>query len=585
VRQIIQKVLIFVAIAVALISSLLGPSEIAEWVNSLSQPRGTLSGEEISARIILFLLATFFIEVLIERSDTFNKIDNVEDVITNTVKPFFRRFNRQNSQSRFHELQWKYVLNGSGNISGTDTFIVNRENSLSLWRDCIVEVEVWEALSYASDLWQKDETEKSLAFHEAIMKHATVTRIFVFDTDSDRREFEGHPNAQRILSMGNVHWILKKELLIKARERVSFEGQEHELIDFAIANKNDYILWFQLGSFDHNKLRRAVVTVDSSVVSRARNIFDVALANSETFTFSSTNVNHDIQLEEGDTDIFKAFFGLTDKRNKVAFVLPSFPINELRSTIRLIVERHRQSNEGNTKLLDEVSSLLGINLGKSTRTVKILGDIKDSALAQVDVQAFAELRELFSKTLNNQPGLFLSKEYKSLDYPISTVRDYNVVIAVGLFSNEFSMNVGNFTRDGDNARLPFRLFLEDVDAFDGKTFNRNTIAFRRSEQDDFQFYQTDEHHDYALVAHVRDNSGKTLIIIGGIGAHSTERVGEYISSNWQEVFEKAFPSDVYLDISKINEFAILLQMDPYFSGSKFQVINSSIIPSSRSFRK
>jgi hypothetical protein len=283
-KTILQFGLLIIAILLALLVSILGATEIADWLNT-SFGRTTFTAQDVYSRVVLFLLGTFFVEILIERITTFNTIDKIEKKIHEMdarIRPFFARFT-DSKHRRFHELLWKYVLRGAGAQEDSETLVVNRANSISLWRDCISEADSWEALSYARDLWQNDEQEISKAHQDIHIKlGGQIYRIFVFDTDSDRQDFQNDPSKKDILSSGDIRWIIKDKLTDNLRERLQTNFRNLDLIDFAIADNSNYVLWFQLTD-STKKLERALLTINDKVISQARLIFDVAYANSQKF--------------------------------------------------------------------------------------------------------------------------------------------------------------------------------------------------------------------------------------------------------------------------------------------------------------
>lgn len=332
-KQRIQFSLLAIAICLALIISLFGAGEIANWLKNLGNSQ--ITPQDVYSRVLLFLLATFFVEILLERLTTFNKIDTIEgnvdkitkkvaavpDEIANikeelnhigsTVDTFFRRFNDR-KHHRFHELSWKYMFRGAATQEGAYTFAVNRMNSLSLWRDCISEADIWEAISYARDLWQNDEQEISKAHQDVHIKlGGLLYRIFVFDTEEEFRDFRSDPQKQEILSGGDIRWILKSALITSVEERLKIDLGRVGLIDFAIGDTNSYILWFQL--LDSTKrLDRAVLTIDSVMIERSRAIFDVAFANAKRFAQSEARTDKILDLNKRRLQILqekKAFQG------------------------------------------------------------------------------------------------------------------------------------------------------------------------------------------------------------------------------------------------------------------------------------
>lgn len=287
----IQIALLSIAIGVAFTTSLLGADVIALWLNDLRGFSSSSSSQGIYGRLFLFLFGVFSVELLIERLTAVDQVEQAkryslmeERLITlsQRVIPFFARFD-DSKHRRFHELLWKYVLRGVGIQENFDSFTVDRNSSITLWQDCISEAETWEAISYAQDLWQNDEQEISKAYQDIHIKlGGQLYRIFLFDNPSDLQVFRSDPQKSEIMSKGNTRWIYKNDFFAHVQSRLHLNLTHDDLIDFAIANNNDYVLWFRLDE-ESGRLNRATMTISSNTINKARTILDVAYAHSVSF--------------------------------------------------------------------------------------------------------------------------------------------------------------------------------------------------------------------------------------------------------------------------------------------------------------
>ena len=233
----------------------------------------------------------------------------------------------------------------------------------------------------------------------------------------------------------------------------------------------------------------------------------------------------------GSTDIIPSelalFFGLKSHQDTISIVIPSFPMEALQSKINSVISSlnnllGNSSSVDNGHLTEIISKLEGLwtaNLGKSTGTTKILKDIKHSALAQADLYAFADIRDLLSEKLPSSPQFPKPRPKIVFDNSTNPLESANVIIAIGLYSNEQAMSIFNH-----HNRLPFKLRKGNPGG--------NTIFFQHKRYR--QHTDCNKKYDYALVVHIR-STDKSYIIIGGISPESTIEIGKYIRTEWQTI--------------------------------------------------
>ena len=273
----IQIIVLAISLVYALILSFFGEDSLKNIFPFFS--------EDIYIRSVLFLVGTFFFEALLERVTTFNQIDKIEEAFQKNVSPFFARFYNDPKKKRFYELLWKYVFRGRTTIPPSDyrSFEVDRRNSIYLWRDCISESGSWKALSYAQDLWLNHEVKISQAHQDLFINlRGYLSRVFVFDSQEDVINFQENEINMEIIATGETYWILKDTLIKAVEEHTQQKFPDPQLIDFAIANENDYVLWFHTDE-KSRRLNSAELTIEIKIVDIAATIFSIARSEGHRF--------------------------------------------------------------------------------------------------------------------------------------------------------------------------------------------------------------------------------------------------------------------------------------------------------------
>jgi hypothetical protein len=296
-KKFLQIILLTFATVLGFYVSIFGASELAKLLGYL-QPE-PVAQQDALLRVALFLISTFFAEALWERMTTFNQIDNIEkainridpsilseriayisEAISRRVAPYFDRYLPGASHQIFHELFVKYSFRGVAILENPMTFTVNTENSLRLWRDCLIEADNWSAISYAPDLWTNNGKATSIAHQEAHTKlKGTISRVFVFDDDNDMKLSQDVMHELALLPNTEIKWILKAELQ-KSLDRGAPSIKRPELLDFAIIDPQGLVLWFRLKD-GTKELVTSALTINPSDINQARLIFDIALAHAK----------------------------------------------------------------------------------------------------------------------------------------------------------------------------------------------------------------------------------------------------------------------------------------------------------------
>lgn len=206
----------------------------------------------------------------------------LHDLTSRNLVPFFSLLGQDAGSRKFHELRLLYALRGAqipGNGIGLD---VDRNETIRLWRDALIESRTWDALSSADELWDDDEREISEAYQDLQMRLGSqnrVRRVFVLDSIDElltRRELLRDQNET--LSNGNLRWILRADLSRILRRRGFAGNLLASDLDFAVVD-NAFVLWFRLGREADKRLLGSRLVNDEETLTNARNIFDIAFNN------------------------------------------------------------------------------------------------------------------------------------------------------------------------------------------------------------------------------------------------------------------------------------------------------------------
>jgi hypothetical protein len=221
-----------------------------------------------------------------------DSLRQLHDLTSRNLVSFFSLLWQDTGSRKFHELRLLYALRGAqlpANGIGLD---VDRNETIRLWRDALIESRTWDALSSADELWDDDEREISEAYQDLQMRlgpQNRVRRVFVLDSIdelSTRRELLRDQNDT--LSSGNLRWILRTDLSRILQRRGFASHPIANDLDFAIVD-NAFVLWFRLGLDPDKRLLGSRLVNDEGTLTNARNIFDIAFNNSTSIDQTNTN--------------------------------------------------------------------------------------------------------------------------------------------------------------------------------------------------------------------------------------------------------------------------------------------------------
>jgi hypothetical protein len=203
--------------------------------------------------------------------------------------------------------------------------------------------------------------------------------------------------------------------------------------------------------------------------------------------------------------LFRELFDIPEESGKVAIVLSRF------ST------RHLPSNQTS-------ESVGSVDILEEGNVQKRIREVNDQVYASADVKAVADLVLTFSGL--GLPIPILEPDDRIIERLTEDSLPYSTYIALGLQSNLLTMQVGS----SENL---FRIFDQLTDEPKLKVARRSpngTLSHERSES-----YSSDRTtHDHVLLARTRLPEGQTLIIVGGLEAKGTEKVGAFIRKHWRD---------------------------------------------------
>jgi hypothetical protein len=207
---------------------------------------------------------------------------HLNDLTSRNLVSFFSLLWQDTSSRKFHELRLLYALRGARLQNSGLGLDVDRNETIRLWRDALIESRTWDALSSADELWDDDEREISEAYQDLQRRLGSqnrVRRVFVLDSIDEvltRRELLRDQNET--LSNGNLRWIIRDDLS-RILERRGFVDQLIASdLDFAVVD-NSFVLWFRLGLDVDKRLLGSRLVNDEETLNNARSIFDIAFNN------------------------------------------------------------------------------------------------------------------------------------------------------------------------------------------------------------------------------------------------------------------------------------------------------------------
>ena len=222
---------------------------------------------------------------------------------------------------------------------------------------------------------------------------------------------------------------------------------------------------------------------------------------------------------------FREFFGCGLEDNIDAIVIPRFPTKELK------------------ELYPDVYD---VDLDKTGAT-KRLSEVNDMVLAYADVKTASDILIAFSRVDLLHASNMVWDDTMLARWAAKETSEIKTFIVIGLYSNQFFKMICDapqiskhfkFESIGENAQISIAKRV-------GDSLDWNTP--RRFESD---------RHDFVLISKLRISDTQSALVIGGLTAKGTERIGEYIRENWQNLHGRVDPSSRSGISIKDNEFAM-----------------------------
>lgn len=187
------------------------------------------------------------------------------------INAFFRA---AQDTSEFYSLAIKYGLRRFTTSVDEKTIRVQSINeTLELWRECILEADSWTASSYASNVWGMGNSfgdQISNAFQKlSISLKRKIERIFVVDNESELEALESVMRQQAEFGV-TVKWI-EKAVVIAECGTIAGLGGVNGTWDFALAGGN-WVFCFELD--ERRQIVGSSMTIDSKLVEQAKSALE-----------------------------------------------------------------------------------------------------------------------------------------------------------------------------------------------------------------------------------------------------------------------------------------------------------------------
>jgi hypothetical protein len=165
------------------------------------------------------------------------------------------------------------------------TIEVDRNDSIRLWRDSLIDSTTWDALSFAHDLWRdggdRRISEAYQTLHQQLGGRNRIRRVFLMESHHDLDSMMPVLTQQvTILGNDNVRWMLRPDLMALVNDRGDNLRNSPLLrdLDFAVVNES-FVLWFIL---DGRQLSKSKLTEVTQVVESAKQLFRLSYENGHT---------------------------------------------------------------------------------------------------------------------------------------------------------------------------------------------------------------------------------------------------------------------------------------------------------------
>jgi hypothetical protein len=199
------------------------------------------------------------------------------------VTPFFGATMADGNMRYFQQLKLGWSFRATSVRDHGSSIEVDRNDSIRLWRDSLIDSTTWDALSFAHDLWRDDErriSEAYQALQQELGGRNRIRRVFLVESHHDLDSIMPVLTKQvQLLGADNVRWMLRPDLMTLVEQRGDHIRHSALLrdLDFAVVNEA-FVLWFVLNG---RQLSKSKLTEVSQVVESAKHIFRMSFDNGQ----------------------------------------------------------------------------------------------------------------------------------------------------------------------------------------------------------------------------------------------------------------------------------------------------------------
>jgi hypothetical protein len=206
-----------------------------------------------------------------------------KDTSERYVSPFFGATTADGSMRYFQQLKLGWSFRATSVQDRGSSIEVDRNASIMLWRDSLIDSTTWDALSFAHDLWRDDErriSEAYQALQQELGGRNRIRRVFLVESHHDLDSIMPVLAKQvQMLGGDNVRWMLRPDLMALVEQRGEHIRHSPLLrdLDFAVVNES-FVLWFVLNG---RELSKSKLTEVSQTVESAKHIFRMSFDNGQ----------------------------------------------------------------------------------------------------------------------------------------------------------------------------------------------------------------------------------------------------------------------------------------------------------------
>ena len=235
-------------------------------------------------------LALIILVVILDRFGAARDHEVIKELVTANnetaeryVTPFFAATMAEGNMRYFQQLKLGWSFRATSVQDRGSSIEVDRNASIMLWRDSLIDSTTWDALSFAHDLWRDDErriSEAYQALQQELGGRNRIRRVFLVESHHDLDLILPVLTKQvQMLGADNVRWMLRPDLMALMEQRGEQFRHSPLLrdLDFAVVNES-FVLWFVLNG---RELEKSRLTEVSQTVESAKHIFRISFRQRE----------------------------------------------------------------------------------------------------------------------------------------------------------------------------------------------------------------------------------------------------------------------------------------------------------------